>query len=398
MSEGLNTHRRPRVCVVIPTYNNDPTLRAVLADAESVGLPIIAVDDGSTDATAAILGDFPAVTVVTHGRNMGKGAALASGFARAREMGFDYAVTMDSDGQHLASDIPRFLAAIESHPGAIIIGVRDLAGRGRRLKSRITRLNSDFWTWVETGRWVHDTQSGFRAYPLELMERLALGCARYDYEIESLVKAVWMGAALAEVPIEVRYDTGSASHFRPLRDFALVARLNARLVAQKFFLPLSLRRQMNSREYGGASPWRRGLIILRAAVVHESNSPRRFGLCVGLGVCCGILPVWGFQMALAAVAAHRLRLSKPIAVAASNISVPVMIPFILYGSLATGRLVLGRSLDLPSAGSFLDPSVAWAYAAEYLVGSVVLAAVAGFVAGLVSYAAAKTVAALGGRR
>ncbi len=164
-------------------------------------------------------------------------------------MGFTHAVTMDTDGQHLASDIPKFLKAIEEHPEALVVGVRDLVGGGARLRSRLLRGNSNFWVFVHTGRWVRDTQSGFRAYSLAAMAALRLVCRRYDYEVEALVKGLWAGVPVVEVPIEVRYGTGSPSQFRPVRDFWLVTHLNGCLLTQRLFLPASLRRVYHLKSF-----------------------------------------------------------------------------------------------------------------------------------------------------
>ena len=108
----------------------------------------------------------------------------------------------------------------------------------------------------------------------------------------------------------------------------------------------------------------------------------------------GILPIWGFQMAAAVVVAHALRLSKPIVVAASNISIPALVPGILYLSLVTGRFVLSRSERLVVHPGLLNPVNIWIYAQEYLLGSVILAVAAGIASGLVACLAARSFSAI----
>lgn len=101
------------VCVIIPTYNNAKTLREVLDAALRQNLPVIVVNDGSTDETAAVLTDFAGrVEIIAYQPNRGKGHALKNGFDRAEKLGYAYAITMDSDGQHAATDIARFTEAL----------------------------------------------------------------------------------------------------------------------------------------------------------------------------------------------------------------------------------------------------------------------------------------------
>jgi glycosyltransferase involved in cell wall biosynthesis len=375
-----------RVCVVIPTYNNSDTVASVIRGAVQQVESVIVIDDGSTDATEQILRQFNNITVLRHSHNLGKGAALAKGLAFAAQKGFTHAVTIDADGQHLASDIPRFLAEIEKSPQALIIGVRDLSGREtRRRKSRILRRNSNFWVWVETGKWLSDTQSGFRAYPLAATDALLLKTRKYDYEIEVLVKLIWAGVDVAAVKVSARYGPGSRSHFRPLRDFLIVAHLSGCLIWQRILLPAALRRLLHLKTFHDKPFWKICSQVLRNVIMEEVDTPWGFAVCVGLGVCFGILPIWGLQMFVAAVVAHHLRLSKPLILVASNISFPAAIPFILYASLLLGRFVLSGQLDYDLGLSVLNPKDIWKYAIEYLVGSISLAVLAGAVTTVVSY-------------
>ena len=386
------------VCVVLPAYDNVATIADVVGQVLAVTRQVIVVDDGSTDGTAEALGQFPEITVVTHERNRGKGAALATGLARAAGMGFTHAITMDADGQHSAADIPKFVAAVEKQSDALVVGVRDLAGGGARLKSRLLRANSNFWVFVHTGKWVHDTQSGFRAYPLASVGGLRLKTRRYDFEVEVLVKGLWSGIPVAEVPVAVRYDTGSHSHFRPVQDFWWVTHLNGCLFAQRLVMPPSLRRVYHLKSFHEGPRLRRAVEVMRGAVLQECGSAGAFAACVGLGVCFGILPIWGFQIAAAVVVAHRMRLSKPLVVTASNISIPVMIPFILWLSLVVGRLALTGQIDPTLSRQGWTLGTVWVHAAEYVVGAVILAVGAGLASALLCYLLARAVLALRRRR
>ncbi len=146
---------------------------------------------------------------------------------------------MDGDGQHLAGDLPKFLAMMERDPGTLVVGRRDLSGGGKRLKSRLLRAHSNFWVWVLTGKWVGDSQCGFRAYPLDAILELPLKKQKYDFEIEVLVRALWAGTPIREVPIAVNYVPGSKSHFRPFRDFWLVSVLIISLLWQRIIQKMS---------------------------------------------------------------------------------------------------------------------------------------------------------------
>jgi uncharacterized protein (DUF2062 family) len=256
-------------------------------------------------------------------------------------------------------------------------------------RSRLLRLHSNFWVWVETGRWLRDTQSGFRAYPLKAVCDLALRTDRYAWEIEVLVKAVWRGTPVVEVPVAVRYETASRSHFRPLRDFLLVSRLNCWLVAMRLLLRAPVRQRLVGPEGQRGSGCQRVGQITRAAIDEAAKTPGRFGLSVGLGASLGILPIWGFQGASAVAASRLLRLNQVVTLAASNISFPAALPFVLYASVVVGRLLLDGS-----TGQVLrleQPTIAGALAlgSQYVIGAVVLAIAAGLVLGLGSYGLAR---------
>ena len=108
-------------CVLIPCLNEEKAIATVVRSALELGRPVIVVDDGSDDRTCEIAGSF-SLTLLRHGQRQGKGAALRMGFREALRLGFDAVVTMDGDGQHLASDIPRLVAAATRYPNSIVIG------------------------------------------------------------------------------------------------------------------------------------------------------------------------------------------------------------------------------------------------------------------------------------
>lgn len=222
----MKTHK---ICVVIPTYNNAGTLNRVIEDVCQYANDIIVVNDGSTDSTEAILSRLSHnVEVVSYEKNQGKGFALKMGFKRAIELGFEYAITIDSDGQHYAKDIPSFVKAIVEHPNSIIIGQRDLSNVDINGKSSFANKFSNFWFCVQTGINLKDTQTGYRAYPLNNLYGLGLLTSRYEAELELLVFAAWNGVNIISIPINVYYPPQAEriSHFRPGLDFTRISILN----------------------------------------------------------------------------------------------------------------------------------------------------------------------------
>jgi glycosyltransferase involved in cell wall biosynthesis len=235
-----------RCLVVVPTYNNATTLREVLdailpyttyqLSPQHALQHLLVVNDGSTDETAKILADYPQVLQLSYTQNAGKGIAMRRAFDFAVERGFDYAITMDSDGQHFAHDIPTFVAAIPQHPNAIVIGARNMGQENVPTKSSFGNKFSSFWLWVETGIQLPDTQSGFRLYPVRALQAVGFVTRRYEFEVEVLVRAAWEGIDLLCLPIEVYYPPAEEriSHFRPFWDFFRISVLNTFLCLAAF--------------------------------------------------------------------------------------------------------------------------------------------------------------------
>ena len=150
------------------------------------------------------------------------------GFRKALEMGFSYAITLDGDGQHYPEDIPLFLKANQEHPQSLIIGSRQLEGVDRSKGSSFANKFSNFWFYVQTGRALPDTQTGYRLYPLHRLHGLSLLTSRYEAELELLVFASWHGVKLVPIPVQVYYPPRNerVSHFRPGKDFCTYSVLN----------------------------------------------------------------------------------------------------------------------------------------------------------------------------
>lgn len=364
--------------VVMPTYNNAGTIAQVIADVKNYADDVIVVNDGSTDNTASILASIEGIKVIDYPKNKGKGYALKLGLAKAYEWGYRYAITIDSDGQHYADDIPVFIEKIEEKPDSLLIGARNLTADNMPSKNTFANKFSNFWYKVETGEKLSDTQSGFRLYPLEKLQKIHLITRRYEFEVEIIVRAAWRGVNVENVPIKVYYPPVEerVSHFRPMKDFTRISILNTVLVfyAFLFYYPWKFLRMLT---------WENIKKFFDKHIIHSSDSNMRMAAAMGWGIFCGIIPIWGYQMVIAGVTAHFMRLNKVVAIVFSNISIPPMIPFILYGSMVMGAWMLGMdnifSLENVSFDNVFESLT------QYIVGSVSLAAVAGLAVFAISF-------------
>lgn len=209
--------------VIIPVYNHDQKICQVIRQTLKLGLPVFVVDDGSTDATGKNIATVSGISILRHCSNQGKGAALLTGFAAAAEMGCDWAITLDGDGQHNPEDARALLNAVNDTKRCIVIGARQGMDDNKNVPwtSRYGRKFSNFWVWAAGGPLLSDSQSGFRLYPLPEASQLEVAARRYQFEVEILVKARQKGIDTKEAPVRVSYQARDerVSHFRPWLDF-----------------------------------------------------------------------------------------------------------------------------------------------------------------------------------
>jgi glycosyltransferase involved in cell wall biosynthesis len=367
------------VCVLIPTYNNAGTVADVIKSVLDYTPHIIVVNDGSTDDTQQLLPQFSSIQLISYQPNRGKGYALRTGIKAAAEAGYDYAIAIDSDGQHFAHDIPAFLSQIEKTPGALIIGARNLNQENVPGKSSFGNRFSNFWYWIETGRKLPDTQSGYRLYPVKKLAKKRYFTRKYEFEIEVLVRAAWSGIPVISIPVSVYYPPAEerVSHFRPFRDFTRISMLNTVLVLIAFLWikPRDFIRPLFKKE-GWVRLWQ-----LLFVTPHESNHVK--AASISFGVFMGIVPIWGFQLLIGIPLALLFRLNKGLFIVAANISIFPFTPFILFASLVTGNWLLGYK-TIPSVHHISLTEVKQAGFAFFL-GGTVLAIAAGLTAYLVAY-------------
>ena len=171
------------ICVLIPTYNNERTLKRVIDGVLQYTNNIIIVNDGSTDSTAQILSSYSQLEQIDLPVNKGKGNALRQGFKKARDLDYEYAITIDSDGQHFPEDIQVFVEALETseNKNLLLIGARNMEQEGVPGKSSFGNKFSNFWFWFETGIKLTDTQSGFRLYPLKALENIKFYTNKFEF-------------------------------------------------------------------------------------------------------------------------------------------------------------------------------------------------------------------------
>jgi uncharacterized protein (DUF2062 family) len=367
-------------CVIIPAYNHAKALPDVVNGALP-HCPVIVVDDGSTDNPVV----SAAATVVRFEQNRGKAAALRAGFAKAAELGFTHAITMDADGQHSAGDVPAFLARAREMPDAFLIGVRDFVKAGAPPRRRRANAISRFWFRVSTGVRLDDAQCGFRCYPLGPFRQLRIRSERYAYELEAMIRAAWAGMTLVPVPVQCRYDEEfvRGSHFRPVHDFVKITNVQIGFVLQAWLVPAELRATWAVGEN------RPGREVVAAFFRDHAQEPVRLAGAVGLGLCTGIAPLWGIQMATAITLAHLLRVNKAITLLACNISFPPFAPPIFYAGIVLGHwLLTGQRLTMTWAefsGTFMK------YFWDWVLGSFVLSFLAGATGFVVTYGIARVV-------
>ena len=286
---------------IVPTYRNLRSLPAVLAGLEAGGLPILVVDDGSDDGTGPWLEQWAATSgnrwLERVPQNRGKGAALAAGLDRARALGFEFALSVDSDGQHLVEDALRISASME--PGVLLVGAREEIAEGYPPKSMFGRRLWALGVRSLTGLAVSDPICGLRGYPLREASSVAVTAGRYAWEEEFLVRAAWAGVEIRETEIRTVYQPEGerVSHFA-LGDWFDSAFVWARLA----WLRVSAR----APRYRPRGP-----------LARRDRSWRRIaGAAALVGCAVGALLPWFAALPLLAWVAWRLHAPAAVAVAA----------------------------------------------------------------------------------
>jgi glycosyltransferase involved in cell wall biosynthesis len=368
--------------VVIPTYNNQKTLQRVIDGVLAYTNDVIVINDGSTDNTKNILTAYPSIQIIEIPHNKGKGNALKRGFAEAGKLGFKYAITIDSDGQHYPDDLPKFIKELQkpSEKPVLLIGSRKMDSPTVPQGNSFGNVFSSWWVYIETGYNLKDTQCGYRLYPLEIVNNIKLFTPKFEFEIEIMVKSAWRGVELRNIPVNVLYDPKErVTHFRPVIDITRITLLNIWFVFVSFFFVKPVRKLKEIRQKGGKRFWKEDILKIQETPLQKAKA-------VALGVFIGISPFWGLHSLIVFFAAEYFKLNKVLAFFSSNVSIPPAIPFIIYFSYQTGALVFGNepdaSLNIENIENLLDILMG---VKQYVVGSFVLAAVSALVLGFLFF-------------
>ena len=357
-----------KFCVIIPSYNNATKIEAVINEVLLQTNNVIVINDGATDNTAQLLAHYKNIKVISYPQNKGKGYAVKKGFKKAIELGYEYAITIDSDGQHCAEDISKFINACFINQNAIIIGNRSIIKGKISRKSSFANNLSNFWFLVITGIKLDDTQSGFRLYPIKKMQHILTLTRRYEFEIEIMVKASWQNIPIESIPISVIYppENERISHFRPVVDFIRIGLLNSWLVflSLTFFRPFAFIKKLNKKYI---------VDFFNQNLVKTKDNNFKIVGSIMFGVFMGIIPLWGYQLITAIALAYVFRLNKLIVGVAANISITPMIPVIIYLSYLTGGIVLGTDISKLPFNAGLSVELFTTNIKQYLIGSFVLA-------------------------
>ena len=243
-------------CVVIPVYNHEQAVGAVVEEVLLQNLPCILVDDGSARECAGVLDRLAAaapqkIILLRHPANRGKGCAVLTGARHAAQAGYSHALQIDADGQHKAADMPRFLEQAAAHPEALIIGCPEFDASAPALRLW-ARYLTHLWVSINTlSRQIKDSMCGFRVYPLaaliELDQRRKLG-ARMNFDIDVVVRLYWAGIEIINLPTPVIYPKNMISHFRAWSDTLLISQAHATLFFGMLLrLPMLLARRWSAQ-------------------------------------------------------------------------------------------------------------------------------------------------------
>lgn len=376
LPEVQNAISEKKICVLIPTYNNEKTLKRVIDGVLDYTENIIVINDGSTDSTLQILEKY-SITVINLSENKGKGNALKLGFRKAKEIGYDYAITIDSDGQHYPDDIPVFVEnLLQENEDVLLIGNRNMSQDGIPKKSSFGNRFSNFWFWFETGIKLEDTQSGYRLYPLHKIPKKYF-TPKFEFEIEIIVRTAWRHVPVKNVPIKVLYDPAErVSHFRPFKDFTRISILNTILVTITLFyiIPRNFVNNFKKKSFKK---------FIKEDVLESDGTNRIKAFSIALGVFIGLSPFWGFQTLLVISLSVLFKLNKVLAFVASNVSLPPFIPFIIAASLFLGSPFISENSNILSQDLNFD--LVKNNLLQYIIGSFILATTMSAVSGIAAF-------------
>ncbi|MFH2057510.1 MAG: DUF2062 domain-containing protein [Pseudomonadota bacterium] len=338
--------KTPRILIVIPLYNHGKTIKEVIRQCLCFHDDILVIDDGSTDLPEDIFDDCD-ITLIRHEKNLGKGSAIMTAAKEAVKRGMTHIVTIDADLQHHPEDFLLFKQAILEDPTALYVGKRDFSSPLIPRLSKFGRQFSNFWYRVQTGHSIGDAQSGFRAYPLFVLEGLKLSQTHFSFEVEVLVKSSWAGVNVRDLDISVYYPAKEerVSHFRLIKDNARLTHVNI-LLTLRSFLPIRFKKLIQKKEvtFSIFKPAQ----SIRYFLLNEV-SPFTIAISAAMGVFLGTLPLIALHMLSILLVAGFFKLNKIVALGASQICMPPFVPALCielgYYLTHQGEFLLDISLE-----------------------------------------------------
>lgn len=320
-----NSDKSQLIWCAVPVFNNKDTVRDVVAGCQSVIKNVVVIDDGSTDADVlSLLSDID-VVVLRHEKNNGKGDAIrtASKYIEARS-GF-YMITIDADGQHNPADIEKFIPLLDENDPSIIIGCRNFNTENIPKKSRFGRKFANFWLRVETGIYIDDCQSGFRAYPVRYLNQIKFKGSHYDFEAEVLAKAVWAGLTLKTVAIDVLYPESEnrVSSFKPFLDNLRISLIHSMLIGRSL-VPLRHKKLVKQKKHDLKILRHPGKFLMM--LLKENATPEGLAMSAAVGTFLAVLPLLFVHTVVILYVATRLNLNKIVAVNVQHFFMPPFVP------------------------------------------------------------------------
>lgn len=329
MNENASARQHPdtgRIWCAVPVYNNAATLRTVVEGciAELPGR-VLVIDDGCTDADVASLLAGLDAALIRHQCNQGKGQAVLSASRYVEEHGGTYMITIDADGQHDPRDIRKFIPLMQQDEISLIVGARDFSGPNIPGSSRFGRKFANFWLKLETGEYIDDCQSGFRAYPVKYLNLLKFKGRHYDFEAEVLAKASWAGLHLRSVDIAVYYPKPEerVSSFRPFMDNLRLTLVHSMLIGMRL-APFSHKRLIAAPKVD-YSMLLNPMKLIRY-LLSENMTPGGLAAAAAVGTFLAVIPILFLHSAAILYVSIRLKLNKLVALNVQHIFMPPFTP------------------------------------------------------------------------
>jgi len=376
---------KPHILIVIPTFNNIRTIESVTLDAVKTGYDLLIVNDGSDDGTEKSIDKLSNFTIHLK-NNSGKGAAIIKAAKWAKKNNYSHIITIDADGQHNPSEIINFIPKIQSNPMTIVVGTRNFNQETIPGSSRFGRKFSNFWLKAACGVSIPDSQSGFRAYPVDAILKLKCKDTRYNFEIEILAKAAWAGLDILSTDISVHYSdkTKESSHFHPLKDNFRISLTYTKLVTRNF-IPIPHKILFGQSHKEKMKDFFFKPIKTFKELIKERTSAKELGLASALGILLAVLPLVTIHSVAILFCATRLKLNRIMAISVSHFCMPPIVPAIcvevgyyaLHGKFLT-------DFNLNTLGyHFLDR------VGDYLLGTIIVAPILAILIGCFVYFIAK---------